>query len=142
VKKNARPQPWQRFLFLVFLHVARLCAHAVLPNGTVTGLDIGFSNASLVHITMSFYTMCKSTTPIFLLIFAFIWRLETCVTTQHALQAGMLHAGHCAVHNMNMLACHQYACTPTHAHAQAELGPRWRGVRHCGRAAAAGARGG
>jgi solute carrier family 35 protein C2 len=49
----------------------------VLPNGAVTGLDIGFSNASLVHITMSFYTMCKSTTPIFLLAFAFIWRLET-----------------------------------------------------------------
>jgi hypothetical protein len=50
---------------------------AVLPNGAVTGLDIGFSNASLVHITMSFYTMCKSTTPIFLLAFAFMWRLET-----------------------------------------------------------------
>lgn len=53
------------------------CAHAVLPNGAVTGLDIGFSNASLVHITMSFYTMCKSTTPIFLLAFAFMWGLET-----------------------------------------------------------------
>lgn len=50
---------------------------AVLPNGAVTGLDIGFSNASLVHITMSFYTMCKSTTPIFLLAFAFMWGLET-----------------------------------------------------------------
>jgi hypothetical protein len=49
----------------------------VLPNGAVTGLDIGFSNASLVHITMSFYTMCKSTTPIFLLAFAFVWGLET-----------------------------------------------------------------
>lgn len=54
---------------------AVLCA--VLPNGAVTGLDIGFSNASLVHITMSFYTMCKSTTPIFLLAFAFMWGLET-----------------------------------------------------------------
>eukprot|EP00877_Chromochloris_zofingiensis_P007804 jgi/Chrzof1/3277/Cz12g19080.t1 len=48
----------------------------VLPNGVVTGLDIGFSNKSLVLITMSFYTMCKSTTPIFLLTFAFIWGLE------------------------------------------------------------------
>eukprot|EP00775_Hariotina_reticulata_P003160 gene3160-3438_t len=50
---------------------------AVLPNGVVTGLDIGFSNTSLVYITMSFYTMCKSTTPIFLLAFAFLWRLES-----------------------------------------------------------------
>jgi solute carrier family 35 protein C2 len=57
--------------------VAAVYGCAVLPNGAVTGLDIGFSNASLVHITMSFYTMCKSTTPIFLLAFAFIWRLET-----------------------------------------------------------------
>jgi solute carrier family 35 protein C2 len=48
----------------------------VLPNGAITGLDIGLSNKSLVHITMSFYTMCKSTTPIFLLLFAFIWGLE------------------------------------------------------------------
>jgi len=48
----------------------------VLPNGCITGMDIGFSNKSLVYITMSFYTMCKSTTPIFLLAFAFIWRLE------------------------------------------------------------------
>jgi solute carrier family 35 protein C2 len=48
----------------------------VLPNGVVTGMDIGLSNTSLVFITMSFYTMCKSTTPIFLLLFAFAWRLE------------------------------------------------------------------
>jgi solute carrier family 35 protein C2 len=48
----------------------------VLPNGSITGLDIGLSNKSLAHITMSFYTMCKSTTPIFLLAFAFIWGLE------------------------------------------------------------------
>ena len=51
-------------------------ARLVLPNGAITGLDIGLSNKSLVHITMSFYTMCKSTTPIFLLLFAFLWRLE------------------------------------------------------------------
>lgn len=48
----------------------------VLPNGAITGLDIGLSNKSLAFITMSFYTMCKSTTPIFLLLFAFIWGLE------------------------------------------------------------------
>lgn len=54
------------------------CAHAVVPNGVSTGLDIGLSNYSLMLITLSFYTMCKSTTPVFLLTFAFIWGIEKC----------------------------------------------------------------
>ena len=41
-----------------------------------TGLDIGLSNYSLVFITLSFYVMCKSTTPLFLLTFAILWGLE------------------------------------------------------------------
>ena len=49
---------------------------AVLPNGVSTGLDIGLSNFSLSLITLSFYTMCKSTVPVFLLCFAFIWKIE------------------------------------------------------------------
>ena len=49
---------------------------AVLPNGVSTGLDIGFSNLSYQTITLSFYTMCKSTTPMFLLLFAFLLGLE------------------------------------------------------------------
>ncbi|DBA91746.1 hypothetical protein WJX77_007198 [Trebouxia sp. C0004] len=48
----------------------------VLPNGVCTGLDIGLSNFSLALITLSFYTMCKSTVPVFLLGFAFIWGIE------------------------------------------------------------------
>lgn len=48
----------------------------VVPNGMCTGLDIGLSNFSLSLITLSFYTMCKSTTPLFLLLFAFVWGLE------------------------------------------------------------------
>eukprot|EP00891_Asterochloris_glomerata_P003104 jgi/Astpho2/3104/Aster-03393 len=48
----------------------------VLPNGVSTGLDIGLSNFSLSLITLSFYTMCKSTVPVFLLCFAFIWKIE------------------------------------------------------------------
>lgn len=48
----------------------------VLPNGIATGLDIGFSNFSLVFITLSFYVMCKSTTPLFLLTFAIAWGIE------------------------------------------------------------------
>jgi len=49
---------------------------AVVPNGIATGLDIGFSNYSLVFITLSFYVMCKSTTPLFLLFFAIAWGIE------------------------------------------------------------------
>jgi solute carrier family 35, member C2 len=48
----------------------------VVPNGIATGLDIGFSNYSLVFISLSFYVMCKSTTPIFLLCFSFAWGIE------------------------------------------------------------------
>ncbi|PNW80817.1 hypothetical protein CHLRE_07g330850v5 [Chlamydomonas reinhardtii] len=48
----------------------------VVPNGITTGLDIGFSNKSLVFINLSFYTMCKSTVPVFLLFFAFVWGIE------------------------------------------------------------------
>ena len=49
-----------------------------MPNGVSTGLDIGLSNYSLMLITLSFYTMCKSATPVFLLVFAFVWGLERC----------------------------------------------------------------
>lgn len=49
---------------------------AVVPNGVATGLDIGLSNYSLVYITLSFYVMCKSTTPLFLLVFAIAWGIE------------------------------------------------------------------
>ncbi|KAK9676910.1 hypothetical protein RND81_11G109100 [Saponaria officinalis] len=42
-----------------------------------TALDINLSNASLVFISVTFATMCKSAAPIFLLIFAFAFRLES-----------------------------------------------------------------
>lgn len=48
----------------------------VLPNGLATGLDIGLSNYSLVFISLSFYVMCKSATPLFLLLCAFAMGLE------------------------------------------------------------------
>jgi len=41
-----------------------------------TGLDIGLSNLSLRTITLSFYTMCKSSSLAFVLLFAFLFRLE------------------------------------------------------------------
>ncbi|KAL0579760.1 hypothetical protein V5O48_002254 [Marasmius crinis-equi] len=47
-----------------------------LPTSMATSLDIGLSNLSLKSITLSFYTMCKSSSLIFVLLFAFIFKLE------------------------------------------------------------------
>ncbi|KAI9761683.1 MAG: hypothetical protein M4579_000917 [Chaenotheca gracillima] len=46
------------------------------PCGVATGLDIGLGNMSLRFITLSFFTMCKSSALGFVLIFAFLFRLE------------------------------------------------------------------
>ncbi|XP_022968905.1 probable sugar phosphate/phosphate translocator At1g06470 [Cucurbita maxima] len=48
----------------------------VVPTALGTALDINLSNASLVSISVTFATMCKSGSPIFLLLFAFAFRLE------------------------------------------------------------------
>lgn len=48
----------------------------VFPTALATSLDIGLSNLSLKTITLSFYTMCKSSSLIFVLFFAFIFKLE------------------------------------------------------------------
>ncbi|KAI9480415.1 MAG: triose phosphate transporter [Benjaminiella poitrasii] len=50
--------------------------YKVFPCALATSLDIGLSNLSLKTITLSFYTMCKSSTLAFVLIFAFIFKLE------------------------------------------------------------------
>ncbi|KAF9564763.1 triose phosphate transporter, partial [Agrocybe pediades] len=47
-----------------------------VPTAVATGMDIGLSNLSLKTITLSFYTMCKSSSLIFVLLFAFLFRLE------------------------------------------------------------------
>ncbi|KAJ4848038.1 hypothetical protein Tsubulata_041996 [Turnera subulata] len=49
----------------------------VVPTALGTALDVNLSNASLVLISVTFATMCKSAAPIFLLLFAFAFRLET-----------------------------------------------------------------
>ncbi|KAK9417842.1 putative Sugar phosphate transporter domain-containing protein [Seiridium unicorne] len=46
------------------------------PCGAATGLDIGLGNASLKFITLTFYTMCKSSSLAFVLLFAFLFKLE------------------------------------------------------------------
>ncbi|KAL9273028.1 putative sugar phosphate/phosphate translocator [Drosera capensis] len=49
----------------------------VVPTALATALDINLSNESLVFITVTFATMCKSASPIYLLLFAFAFRLES-----------------------------------------------------------------
>ncbi|KAJ3122199.1 Triose-phosphate Transporter [Physocladia obscura] len=48
----------------------------VVPCGIATGLDIGLSNSSLKAISLTFYTMVKSGAPVFVLLFAFLFKLE------------------------------------------------------------------
>ncbi|KAJ7502848.1 triose-phosphate transporter family-domain-containing protein [Mycena galericulata] len=47
-----------------------------VPTAVATGLDIGLSNLSLKTISLSFFTMVKSSSLIFVLLFAFLFRLE------------------------------------------------------------------
>lgn len=47
-----------------------------IPCGVVTSGDVGLSNLSLVRITMTFYTMVKSATPIFVLAWAYLFGIE------------------------------------------------------------------
>ena len=47
-----------------------------IPCGFVTAFDIGLSNLSLVRISITFFTMVKSSSPIWVLISAFIFGLE------------------------------------------------------------------
>ncbi|SPO30120.1 related to YMD8 - putative nucleotide sugar transporter [Ustilago trichophora] len=51
-------------------------ATKVVPCALATALDIGLSNTSLKTITLTFYTMCKSSNLAFVLFFAFLFGLE------------------------------------------------------------------
>ena len=48
----------------------------ISPCGAATGLDIGLGNMSLKFISLTFYTMCKSSVLAYVLVFAFLFRLE------------------------------------------------------------------
>ncbi|KAL2620507.1 hypothetical protein R1flu_000712 [Riccia fluitans] len=48
----------------------------VVPTALATALDIDLTNVSLVFISVTFATMCKSGAPVFLLLFAFAFKLE------------------------------------------------------------------
>jgi len=47
-----------------------------IPCGFVTAFDIGLSNLSLVRISITFFTMVKSSSPIWVLLSAFLFGLE------------------------------------------------------------------
>ncbi|KAL8930777.1 MAG: hypothetical protein Q9208_000318 [Pyrenodesmia sp. 3 TL-2023] len=46
------------------------------PCGTATGLDIGLGNMGMGFVTLTFFTMCKSSALAFILLFAFLFHLE------------------------------------------------------------------
>ncbi|EDN10085.1 conserved hypothetical protein [Histoplasma mississippiense (nom. inval.)] len=48
----------------------------LVPCGASTSLDVGLGNMSLRFITLTFLTMCKSSSLAFVLLFAFLFRLE------------------------------------------------------------------
>lgn len=54
-----------------FFYLTRL-----VPCGTATSLDVGLGNMSLKYITLTFLTMCKSSSLGFVLLFAFLFGLE------------------------------------------------------------------
>lgn len=47
-----------------------------MPCGVAAAVEICCSNAALVYITLSFYTMVKSSTPIWVLLFSFLFGFE------------------------------------------------------------------
>ncbi|EPZ32710.1 TPT-domain-containing protein [Rozella allomycis CSF55] len=61
---NTSTQSWKSYLFYI------------IPCSVSAGLDIGLSNTSLKFISLTFYTMVKSSSPIFVLGFSFLFKLE------------------------------------------------------------------
>lgn len=55
----------------------RVYVRNIVPTAASAGLDIGLSNMSLLYITISLYTMVKSTSILFLLLFSILLRLES-----------------------------------------------------------------
>ena len=52
-------------------------ASRIGPCGVATALDIGLGNFSLRFISLTFFTMCKSSVLAFVLLFAFLFHLES-----------------------------------------------------------------
>eukprot|EP00986_Skeletonema_menzelii_P007136 scaffold2763_cov155-Skeletonema_menzelii.AAC.7 len=63
-----------------------------IPCGLITALDVGLSNLSLVRISITFFTMIKSSSPIWVLLSAFLFGLEKVTCTLVAV-GGLIVAG-------------------------------------------------
>ena len=48
----------------------------VAPIGWLTALDIGLSNASFLFVTVTYYTIVKSSSPLWVLLFSVLFRLQ------------------------------------------------------------------
>jgi solute carrier family 35, member C2 len=68
---EVEPKPAEKPLMTRWFYLTRIG-----PCGAATALDIGLGNFSLRFISLTFYTMCKSSVLGFVLVFAFIFRLE------------------------------------------------------------------
>jgi len=77
---RVQSMPWREFLLIS------------VPCGLVTSGDIGLSNLSLVRVSISFYTMIKASTPIFVLMFAFLFKIER-ITWQLLCVVGIIALG-------------------------------------------------
>lgn len=51
-----------------------------IPCGLVTSADVGFSNLALVRISVTFYTMVKASSPIFVVLSAYLFGIEKITT--------------------------------------------------------------
>ena len=60
----------------------RTSVRKMAPTGVASGIDIGFSNWALGLVSVSLYTMTKSSTIVFILIFAILLGLEKKVSSR------------------------------------------------------------
>ncbi|KAF2996489.1 Triose-phosphate Transporter [Curvularia kusanoi] len=87
------------------------------PCGAATGMDIGLGNTSLKFISLTFFTMCKSSALGFVLIFAFLFRLEqpswrlVLIIAIMTLGVVMMVAGETAFHALGFILVMASACS-------------------------------
>jgi len=62
------------------ISMSRFYLTRLIPCGIANALDIGLGNTSLRFTTLTFMTICKSSVLVFILLFAFLFRLETVST--------------------------------------------------------------
>jgi len=88
----------------------------LVPCGLSTSLDIGLGNSSLIFISLTFYTMIKSSSLVFVLLFAFLFRLESpsliliAIITTMTAGVVMMVAGETSFHLIGFILILSAAC--------------------------------